>query len=238
MAFRDLLFLLADVWMIVVGFTFGWKFIRNFKNYLLGLEWIIVATSGSNFLVYALVGADETSPMYTVAYFFDQFSRSVGITLILVMGLMQVTHRYKPSVGTDVGVFVFAAAVGLFLLFFSGKLGVGAAIFLIVVNVLTTLFLIYFARRLWSIGAKGTAIGVILATAAACVIAWTYDFVHIPGDDAAHTLFYIGALSTWGFQMFTYYFAYRALHRHNESVGAEPNRREQSRAGAGEQSWS
>ncbi|MFF3610006.1 transporter [Streptomyces sp. NPDC002463] len=238
MAFRDLLFLLADVWMIVVGFTFGWKFIRNFKNYLLGLEWIIVATSGSNFLVYALVGADEKSPMYTVAFFFDQFSRSVGITLILVMGLMQVTHRYKPSVGTDVGAFVFAAAVGLFLLFFSGRLGVGVAIFLIVVNVLTTMFLIYFARRLWSIDAKGMATGVILATAAGCAIAWTYDFVHIPGDDAAHTLFYIGALSTWGFQMFTYYFAYRALHRHNESVDAEPNRREQSRAGAGEQSWS
>ncbi|MFF0384170.1 transporter [Streptomyces sp. NPDC004286] len=236
MELRELLFLLADVWMIVVGFTFGWKFIRDFGNYLLGLEWIIVATSGSNFLVYALAGADEESPMYAIAYFFDQFSRSVGITLILVLGLMQVTHRYKPSVGTDVGVFVFAAAVGLFLLLFSERLGVGVAIFLIVANVLTTLFLVYFARRLWSIGAKRMAIGVILATAAACVIAWTYDFVHIPGDDEAHTLFYIGALSTWGCQLFAYHLGYRVLHEHNESADAEPRRREQSPAGAGEQS--
>ncbi|MFI6417176.1 transporter [Streptomyces sp. NPDC050842] len=232
MALRDLLFLLADIWMIIVGFTFGWKFIRNYGNYLLGLEWIIVATSGSNFLVYAAVGATEDSPMYTAAFFFDQFSRSVGITLILVMGLMRVTHLYKPSVRTDVGVFVFAAAVGIFLLLFGERLGVGVAVFLIVVNVLTTLFLIYFSKRLWAIGAKGWAIGAGLATAAGCVIASTYDFVHIPGDDEAHTLFYIGALSTWGLQMFTYYFAYRALHNHNESVDAKPVPREQSRADA------
>ncbi|MFF5787345.1 transporter [Streptomyces sp. NPDC012693] len=232
MALRELLFLLADVWMIAVGFTFGWKFIRNYGNYLLGLEWIIVATSGSNFFVYAAVGATEESPMYTLAFFFDQFSRSVGITLILVLGLMRVTHRYKPSVGTDVGVFAFATAVGLALLLFGERLGTGVAIFLIAVNVLTTLFLIYFSKRLWAIGTKGWAVGAGLATAAGCVIAWTYDFVHIPGDDEAHTLFYIGALSTWGFQMFTYYFAYRALHRHNESVGAEPDLREPSRADA------
>ncbi|WOX21609.1 transporter [Streptomyces solicathayae] len=232
MELKDLLFLLADVWMIFAGFTFGIKFIRRYGNYLLGLEWIIVATSGSNFLVYAVVGADENSFMYTVAYFFDQFSRSVGITLILVMGLMRVTHRYKPSVGTDVGVFAFAAAVGLSLLLFGERLGVGVAVSLIVVNVLTTLFLIYFMRRLWAIGAKGWSVGTALATAAACVIAATYDFVHIPGDDAAHTLFYVGALSTWGFQLFTYYFAYRALHNHNESAATEPDLGEQSRVDA------
>ncbi|MFE0734716.1 transporter [Streptomyces sp. NPDC058855] len=232
MELRELLFLLADVWMIVVGFTFGWKFIRNYGNYLLGLEWIIVATSGSNFFLYAALGATEESPMYTLAFFFDQFSRSVGITLILVLGLMRVTHRYKPSVRTDVGVFAFATAVGLALLLFGERLGVGVAVFLIAVNVLTTLFLISFSKRLWAIGAKGWAVGAGLATAAGCVIASTYDFVHIPGDDEAHTLFYIGALSTWGLQMFTYYFAYRALHRHNESVGAEPGPLERSRTAA------
>ncbi|WP_418960381.1 transporter [Streptomyces tritici] len=233
MALRELFFLIADVWMITVGFTFGWKFIRNYGNYLLGLEWIIVATSGSNFLVYALLGADESSPMYTAAHFLDAFSRSVGITLILVMGLMGATHRYKPSKATDIGVFAFAAAVGLVLQLFGERLGLSLAIFYVVVNVLTTLFLIYFSKRLWSIGAKGPAIWTGLATAAAFVVAATYDFVRIPGDDAAHTLFYIAALSTWGFQMCTYYLGYRALHAHNEAADAEAEQRAQTRvAGA------
>ncbi|MFM9372988.1 transporter [Streptomyces sp. Da 82-17] len=233
MAIRDLLFLLADVWMITVGFTFGWKFIRNYGNYLLGLEWIIVATSGTNFLVYALLGADEDSPMYTAAHFLDAFSRSVGITLILVLGLMGVTHRYKPSKATDVGVFAFAAVVGLFLQLFGEQLGLSLAIFYVVVNVLTTLFLVYFAKRLWAIGARGPAVVAGLATAAAFVIAATYDFVRIPGDDEARTLFYIAALSTWGFQMCAYYVGYRALHAHNEAAGGAPEQRARTRvAGA------
>ncbi|WP_406864231.1 transporter [Streptomyces sp. HUAS MG47] len=233
MELKDLLFLLADVWMITAGFTFGWKFIRNFRNYLLGLEWIIVATSGSNFLVYALLGADESSPMYTAAHFLDAFSRSVGITLILVLGLMGATHRYKPSKATDVGVFAFAAAVGLVLQLFGERLGLGMAVFYVVVNVLTTLFLVYFSKRLWAIGEKRLAVGAGLATAAAFLIAATYDFFPIPGDDEAHTVFYTAALSTWGFQMCMYYFAYRALHAHNEATDAEPERREQSRVAGG-----
>ncbi|WP_246234150.1 transporter [Streptomyces boluensis] len=216
--------------MVVVGFTFGWKFIKEFRNYLLGLEWIIVATSGSNFFVYAAVGAGEDSPMYTAAHFLDAFSRSVGITLILVMGLMAVTHRYRPSVAVDVGVFAFAAGVGLVLQIFGEELGRGLAVFYVVVNVLTTLFLLYFSRRLWAAGAKGMAIGAGLATAAAFGIASIYDYVHIPGDDAAHTLFYTAALSTWGFQMCMYYFAYRALHRLGESADAEKDRQVHDRA--------
>ncbi|MCE5290973.1 MAG: transporter [Nocardiaceae bacterium] len=228
---RELLFLLADLWMVGVGFTFGFKFLKNYRNYLLGLEWIIVATSGTNFFVYSAVGADETSPMYTAAHFLDAFSRSVGITLILVLGLMQVTHRYKPSKAADVGAFALAAAVGLFLQLFAERLGLGAAIFYVVVNVLTSLFLIYFVRRLWRIGAKVPAIATGIATACGFVIAATYDFVTIPGDDAQHTL-YIAALSTWGFQMCSYYFGYRALHNHNKATDAkaEPRTRTAVRA--------
>ncbi|MEN0138029.1 MAG: transporter, partial [Rhodococcus sp. (in: high G+C Gram-positive bacteria)] len=91
MSIKESLFAVADLWMIAVGFTYGIKFIRNYKNYLLGIEWIIVATSGSNFLIYGLVKAGHDSPMYAAASFLDAFSRSVGITLILVLGLMKVT---------------------------------------------------------------------------------------------------------------------------------------------------
>ncbi|WP_067707195.1 transporter [Nocardia yamanashiensis] len=220
MSIRELLFAVADIWMITVGFTFGIKFIRNYKNYLLGLEWIIVATSGTNFLIYGLIKAGHDSPMYSFAYFLDAFSRSVGITLILVLGLMSVTHRYKPSAAVDIAAFALAGAAGFVLSQFADEIGTPGKIFYIVVNVLTTLFLAYFAKRLWDIGERGHAIWTAVATACGFVIASIYDFVHIPGDDAEHTLFYIGALSTWGLQMFTYFRAYRAFDAHNQRTDA------------------
>lgn len=226
---KDLLFMLADLWMMFAGFYFGWLFIRRYDNYLLGLEWIVVATSGTNFLLWALVSGDEGNFLYDVAYFFDAFSRSIGITLILVLGLMRVTHRYKPSVTVDVGAFALAIGAGLYLQQFRGhELHVGPATFYVVVNVLTTLFLAYFSWRLWKIRAKGLAVAAGLATTAASVIAITYDFFPIPGDDEHRTLFYIAALTTWGVQMCVYYVAYRALHNHNVAIGAEPASNEPS----------
>ncbi|MFF2166658.1 transporter [Streptomyces sp. NPDC058175] len=230
---KELLFMLADLCMIFAGFFYGWKFVRRYGNYLLGLEWMIVATSGTNFLLWSLLGADEGSVLYSVAYFFDAFSRSVGITLILVLGLRRVTHRYKPSVAVDVGVFALAIGAGLYLQQFRApELHVGPATFYVVVNVITTLFLAYFSCRLWRIGAKGLAIGAGLVTAAASVIAITYDFFPIPGDDEHRTLFYIAALAIWGFQMFVYFIAYRALHNHNVETGVEPASNEPSVARA------
>jgi len=224
---KDVLFLLADAWMIFVGYFFGWKFIRRYGNYLLGLEWMVVATSGSNFLLWSLLGADEGSVLYRIAYFFDAFSRSVGITLILVMGLMKVTHRYKPSLAVDIGVFALATAAGLFLRHFHGedpRADHGAfavAAFYLVANLAAAAFLAYFAKRLWAIGAKRQAIWTGLVTAAAIVIAITYDFFPFPFDDANRTFFYTAALATWGTQGFVYFFAYRALHNHNAALAAK-----------------
>ncbi|MFD5248221.1 transporter [Amycolatopsis sp. NPDC058340] len=224
---KDALFLLADVWMIFAGYFFGWKFIRRYGNYLLGLEWMVVATSGTNFLLWSLLGGSPDSLLYDVAYFFDAFSRSVGITLILVLGLMKVTHRYKPSLAVDVGVFAFATAAGLFLRQFHGEdprvdhLAFAVATFYVVVNLVTAVFLAYFAKRLWNIGAKRQAFWTGLVTAAATTIAITYDFFPFPFDDANRTIFYTAALATWGTQGFVYFFAYRALHNHNVASGAK-----------------
>lgn len=217
---KDLLFLLADLFMIVVGFRYGWRFIRRYGNYLLGLEWMVVATSGSNFLLWSLISGDEGHLLYDVAYFFDAFSRSVGITLILVLGLMHVTHHYRPSRVVDVGAFGLAIAAGLYLQQFRGhELHVGPATYYLVVNLLTTGFLAYFCWRVWSIGARGTAVAAGIATAAATAIALMYDFFPFP-DDEHRTVFYVLALSTWGLQMLVGYRAYAALHGHDDSSGA------------------
>ncbi|MUL78670.1 transporter [Mycolicibacterium sp. CBMA 226] len=220
------LFALADLLMIFAGFTYGWKFIRNHQNYLLGLEWIIVATSGVNFLVYGLLRLSQDSPSFHVAIFFDAFSRSVGITLILVLGLMAVTHGYKPSRAVDIGVFALAGVVGLGLTFYALRtasptthhIGLAGAVFLVAVNVLTTVFLIYFATRLWRIGEPKHAVLVAIATAMGAVIAATYDFYSVPGDDANRTIFYTAALTTWAVQLTAYYYAYRAMDNHRRAV--------------------
>lgn len=217
---KDLLFLIADLFMIVVGFRYGWRFIRRYGNYLLGLEWMVVATSGSNFLLWSLISGDEGHVLYDVAYFFDAFSRSVGITLILVLGLLHVTHHYRPSRIVDVGAFGLAIAAGLYLQQFRGhELHVGPATYYLVVNLLTTVFLAYFCWRVWSVGARGAAVAAGIATAAATAIALMYDFFPFP-DDEHRTVFYVLALSTWGFQMFVYYRAYAALHDHDDTDGA------------------
>lgn len=161
--------------------------------------------------------------MFHLAFFLDAFSRSIGITVILVLGLMKVTHGVKPSPAFDVGIFGLAIVAGLVMLFFADDLGLTAAIFYVVMNALTTVFLLYSAWRLWKVGEYGSAIAVIVVTAAAAPIAGIYDFYHIPGDDEYHTIFYILALTTWGAQMIVYYFAYRALHNSNERIGVPPH---------------
>lgn len=213
---KDVLFVAADLWMVFAGLRYGWKLLREYGNYLLGLEWMVVGISGVNYLAWALLGADESGPHVMSVYFFDSFSRAVGITLILVLGLMHATHRYKPSTAVDVGVFGLAIIAGLYLMRFGGhELHVGPAALFVAANVLTTLFLAYFSWRLWSVGAKAMAVWAGLATAAGCLIALTYDFFPLPFDDAHRTIFAIAALFTWGTQLFVYYFAYRALLVHN-----------------------
>lgn len=220
---KETLFLLADLWMIVVGFVLGWKFIRDYGNYLLGLEWMVVATSGTNFLVWSLLGGDVNSIFYDIAYFLDAFSRSVGITLVLVLGLMTVTHRYKPKVSVEISVFGLAVVAGLYLRQFHGDaLHIVSATFYVVVNLLTAAFLGYVATRLWGIGARRLALATALVTAAASAIAVTYDFFPLPFDDESRTIFYTAALATWGTQGFVYFFAYRALHNHNVATNREP----------------
>lgn len=67
MEIKELLFMVADLWMIFAGFFYGWKFIRRYQNYLLGLEWMIVATSGTNFLIWSAIKGSEDGLMLKFA---------------------------------------------------------------------------------------------------------------------------------------------------------------------------
>lgn len=213
---KELLFMLADLLMIAAGYYAGWHFLRRYGNYLLGLEWLVVASSGVNFLVWALRGGDPHSLQFDVAFFLDAFSRSFGITLIAVVGMMQVTHGYKPRARVDGALFALAIGAGLYLRRFPPhEFHVGPASFYLLGNLLTTGFLAYVVWRLWKIRARASAISTALVTVAATGIALTYDFFPVPESDPNRTGFYVAALTVWGLQLFTYFVAYRALDDHN-----------------------
>lgn len=241
-----LTFLVADLVMIVCGYWAGWRFLKHHRNYLLGIEWFIVATSGTNFLIWALRFSDDpeggnASGQYAFAFFLDAFSRSIGITLLLVVGLMAVTHRYKASLAVEIGIFALAIGSGLFLAQPKYRAHVddngefvlhqGPATFYLVVNLLTLAFLLYFVKRLWDIGATKVAVATLAVSLAATAVALTYDFFPLPDsvdplEDRA--LFYTFALTVWGLQMLIYLFAYRALDDHNKAAGlgnAQPARK-------------
>ncbi|MFE3024675.1 transporter [Nocardia tengchongensis] len=213
MDIRASLVAVANLAMVYAGFVYGIRFIKDFRNYLLGLEWLVVAVSGSNVVLLGVTGVNHESVSYHLMLFFDAFSRSVGLTLVVVLGLMTVTHRYRPSPSVDSTVFALATVAGFLLSRLSHPLPLGWAVFYIVVNALTSVFLIYFAARLWAISELGHAIRVVVATVLGTLVAVVYDLYPIPGDDADHKLFYIGALSTWALQLTVYYYAYRALER-------------------------
>ncbi|MFF0493986.1 transporter [Nocardia sp. NPDC004068] len=211
---RDVLFAAADIWMITIGFVCGVKFIRAHHNHLIGLEWIIMGVSGTNFLIYGVTKAGTDSPMYHIAFFLDAFSRSIGFTLILVLGLLVRTHGYRPTTRVEVGAFALAAVLGFVLSEFAPEIGTPGKVFFLITALATSGFLCYFAWRLWEVGERAHAAWVTVATALNVVVASIYDFWRIPGEDANHTLFYILALFTWGLSMLVIYRSYVAFAAH------------------------
>lgn len=232
---KEVLFLAAAAWLMATTWYFGIRMLREYRNHLLALEYLVVAVSSTNFLLWALLGGDESSPMYDLAYMLDAFSRSFGFTLILVIGLLAVTHRWKPPLRLKIGVTALAVAGGvLFGPLHSDELEydllhVSLAAFYVVANLLTSAFLLWFALRLRMIGATRIALLTALVTAAGTFVAITYDFFPFGFDDASRTIFYTVALSTWGAQGAVYFFAYRAMHEHN-AAGAPTSPAVEARA--------
>ncbi|MEN0138680.1 MAG: hypothetical protein AAGC80_26230 [Rhodococcus sp. (in: high G+C Gram-positive bacteria)] len=205
------LLLIANVSMLGAGYYYGVKFLRRQHNLLLGIEWLVIALSGTNVLFLAATGIVHSSFSYHLMVFFDAFSRSFGMTLIIVLGMMAVTHGYRPSWVVEAGAVAAAVAVGLNRTLDVRPVELGWAIFYLVMNLAVALFMFTVAVRLWRNGVRRHAVGVFVATALGAFVAVIYDFFPIPGDDADHTLFYILALSVWALMLVTYYHGYRVL---------------------------
>ncbi|POA35834.1 MULTISPECIES: hypothetical protein [unclassified Pseudomonas] len=214
MDLRNAVLCIACFLLFASGLVYGVKFLKK-RNYLLALEWFVVAFSATNFLVFFITGLKFA---YLISYFCDAFSRAFGIPIITVLGLMAVTHTYKPSVRNDVMMFA-GAIVGTLALISTTVLATLLPYYYVMMWVGFSIYLVYFALRLVSARETFHAIGVMLGMLASLAIACIYDFYKIPGDDTNVLLnFYVLALTTWAYLLVHLYYAYCALERSKGSM--------------------
>ncbi|WP_044875354.1 hypothetical protein [Pseudomonas sp. LFM046] len=207
MELRDVLALLTCALLVISGATYGIKFLRR-RNFLLGLECLIVAFSATNFLIYLLT---ESEISYSISFFCDAFSRGFGIPIVAVLGLMAVTHDFKPSAFKDAAIFAVTFA-GTFVLIKADFMVKPLPYFYVIMWTAYSVYLAYFICKLASMGEKLHALGLTVAAVFGLAVACIYDFFPIPGDDTK-MVFLTLALSTWAFMMMQMYYSYLAFER-------------------------
>ncbi len=213
MDIKETLALLSCVLLVLCGYIYGAKFVRR-GNYLLGFEWMIVAFSGTNLLIWMLIQADLPGLAkinYSISHFLDAFSRGFGIPIVAVLGLMAVTHSFKPSVVKDALIFTvtFAATFVLIKADFMVK---PLPYYYVIMWGVYTLYLAYFIWKLVGVGEKWHALGVTIGTVLGLMVACIYDFFPIPGDETK-VVFLTIALVSWSYMMVQLYYSYFAFER-------------------------
>ena len=203
----DIVMLLTCVLLVLSGTTYGIKFLKK-RNFLLGFEWLIVAFSGTNLLIYLLT---QDKLHYSISFFCDAFSRGFGIPIVTVLGLMAVTHNYKPSTFKDIVIFAVTFA-GTFVLIDTEFMVKPLPYFYLIMWTGFSVYLGYFIWKLARFGERLHAFGVALAAVSALAVASIYDFFPIPGDESKG-LFLCIALTTWSYLMIQLYYAYLAFER-------------------------
>lgn len=207
MELRDILALVSCIVLVLTGLGYGIGFIRK-NNYLLGLEFLIVGISASNFTTYIATGWQVN---YNIALFLDAFSRGVGVPIIATLGLMAVTHGYKPSRAKDIILFVAGfAATAIYHL--SDLTKAWLPYFYVLMWCVYTLYLCYFIWQLLRARAVFHALASVLGAVAGLTVALRYDFFPIPGDDTK-LIFMTFAFLTWSYLIVQLYYACDALHR-------------------------
>jgi len=205
---RTLSICIAAIALAASGFFYGWKFCK-LGNYLVGIEWFLLATSSTNFLIYEL----NHSPVnYFGVLFLDTFSRAFGLPVVTVAGLMVLTHRYRPSIRADVLFFVIPCVATLALI--TDYMADDLKYILLFMWTIFTAYLFYFAYVLQKYGQTRHAIAMLFTATINQAIAWMYDFYKIPGDDTNIFFnFYTIALYVWSYLTIQTYYSYCALKR-------------------------
>ncbi|UQO37836.1 hypothetical protein [Burkholderia cepacia] len=195
--------------LAVSGIYYGAKFIKK-KNYLLGIEFFVLATSASNFLLFNVTGSEV---LYGIAHFFDAFSRGFGVPIVVTAGLMAVTHNYKPRAWQDVMWFSISI-VGTFFIVTSKIMAGILPYFYVVMWGGMVVYLLYFFKELLRVDEKLNAVLLMIGIVSSSIIAGIYDFYKIPGDEVSVIFnFFFLALTSWAYLVAVLYYAYCALER-------------------------
>ncbi|UXZ43861.1 hypothetical protein K7K07_17515 [Pseudomonas soli] len=199
--------LVSCVLLIICGLFYGVAFFGR-RNYLIGGEFLIVGISATNFAVFIVAGWQAN---YNVAMFLDAFSRGVGIPVIATLGLMSVTHDYKPSPVSDILLFLAGFVVAA-IYFMSASFKAFLPYFYVGMWLVYTTYLAYFVWRLCRAGELLHALATTLSGVAGLTIALRYDFFPIAGDDTK-MVFMTLAFLTWSYSIVQSFYAYGALER-------------------------
>lgn len=211
MDLKTILFLLSDLALILTGYYYGWKFLKK-RNQLLGLEWWIIGFSASNLFIFSLAGVQAC---FNISMFLDSFSRAFGFPVITVVGMLAVTHRYRPGTLTDVMLFALSFAGAAVLMYVPAVEPMRPWFYLVMAAVLT-LYLLYFVARLFAAGERRNALNMLFILVTTGAIAVMDDFYQLPGDDDK-TIFFTIAMAVWSYMVTGYYYAYCALERSDKS---------------------
>lgn len=201
------LFILSMSILAATGTIYGMKFFAR-GNHLLGVQWLVVGCAGTSIVIFALGDVDAA---YRIAYFCDAFTRGCGGPVITTLGLMMVTHRYKPFPCFDLYLFAGAAAGTAALMEADAAASVRSTFYLAMWSLLS-LYLAWFAWKLLGARAFLHAFGVALVVASTLAVAVAYDRSMLFSDEE-YLLFYVLAGPVWSFMAVELYYAYCALER-------------------------
>lgn len=192
-----------------VMFKYGLKFLKE-RNYLLGIEWLIIGVSGLNFAFYWITLSEYS---YSLMIYLDAFSRLFGIPVIGILGMMSVSHHYKPSHSIDIWIFV-TSLIGTAILLYTGFFDSSLPYIYLAMWYVFAAYLCYFDMHLFSNGKTKIAIYLLIAIVFSTALHTAYDFYAIPGDDTNVFLnFWVIALVVWSYLFSVIYYAYAALER-------------------------
>jgi len=213
---RTALLLLGCLSLAISGWVFGLKFLK-LGNHILGYEYLIVGSSGLNFLFY---NATRYQLSYDLMIYLDAFSRAFGFPVLGTLGLIAVTHQFRVSTRTKVTLFVTTLGLTAVMLWSDFITPILPYFYLIVIYPFF-LYLLYVVKKLFDIGRAGVGFFLLISTFASLIIATIYDFYTIPGEEINVVFnFFFLALVTWSASFVAMYYAYLAL---DEVRGTEDN---------------
>ncbi len=217
---RTILSLLSTLFMLF-SVAFGMVKFYQKGNLILSAEWGVMTLSLSNITMWIFT---QWQWQMDFVMYLDAFSRVAGMNLLVVFGFLAVTHSYKPSVLSDVVIFVGIGVLAAMLMYVDFLDPFRPYVFFAVYFMFLP-FLLMLAWELFSLGEKTLGMHMVVTSLLFTYIHSIADFYPIPGDATNLVYNYVFmALMVWGYGYLVIYFSYVALERHIKASQADTGR--------------